>query len=260
MFRSGELEVLIGTDSMSEGLNLQTSGRLINYDMPWNLMRVEQRIGRVDRIGASYKDIRISNYFYADTVEEQVYKGIAEDYGDFTDIVGDAAPVLANVEKAIEALALGDNVSDAEVAVQVADIKSQVDDLNNIPVQAGDMGAAPEVIGHVDPPPVLIGATTNDTLERVLTTNPLTAPLLSPDEGAPGTYRLALPVASPPLSFAANAGPENAAAYTSVASGGPTVPVTFDRGVWDASSDDALVFLTYGSPELEALLPRNGQR
>jgi SNF2 family DNA or RNA helicase len=77
-FRSGDLEVLIGTDSMSEGLNLQTSGRLINYDMPWNLMRVEQRIGRVDRIGATYKDIRVSNYFYADTVEEQVYKGIAD--------------------------------------------------------------------------------------------------------------------------------------------------------------------------------------
>ena len=105
-FRNGDLEVLIGTDSMSEGLNLQTCGRLINYDMPWNLMRVEQRIGRVDRIGATYKDIRVSNYFYADTVEEQVYKGIAEDYGDFTNIVGDAAPVLANVEKAIEHLAL----------------------------------------------------------------------------------------------------------------------------------------------------------
>jgi superfamily II DNA/RNA helicase len=107
-FRGGELTVLIGTDSMSEGLNLQTSGRLINYDMPWNLMRVEQRIGRVDRIGASYKDITVTNYFYADTVEQRVYEGIAEDYGDFTDIVGDAAPVLANIEKAIEQLALGD--------------------------------------------------------------------------------------------------------------------------------------------------------
>ena len=100
---------------MSEGLNLQTSGRLINYDMPWNLMRVEQRIGRVDRIGASYKDIRISNYFYADTVEEQVYKGIAEDYGDFTDIVGDAAPVLANIEKAIERLALTGHATTTEI-------------------------------------------------------------------------------------------------------------------------------------------------
>src|SRR5690606_3345691 len=92
-FRNRDLTVLIGTDSMSEGLNLQTCGRLINYDMPWNLMRVEQRIGRVDRIGASYEHIQVTNYFYADTVEQRVYEGIAEDYGDFTDIVGDAAPV-----------------------------------------------------------------------------------------------------------------------------------------------------------------------
>jgi ERCC4-related helicase len=52
LFRDGkDVQILIGTDSLSEGLNLQTCGRLINYDMPWNFMRVEQRIGRVDRIG-----------------------------------------------------------------------------------------------------------------------------------------------------------------------------------------------------------------
>ncbi|NDU79502.1 helicase, partial [Actinomadura sp. DSM 109109] len=41
MFRNGELKILIGTDSLSEGLNLQTCGRLFNYDMPWKFMRVE---------------------------------------------------------------------------------------------------------------------------------------------------------------------------------------------------------------------------
>ena len=52
LFRAGEeVKILLGTDAMSEGLNLQTTGLLINYDMPWNFMRVEQRIGRVDRIG-----------------------------------------------------------------------------------------------------------------------------------------------------------------------------------------------------------------
>jgi len=52
LFREGEdIRILVGTDSLSEGLNLQTCGRLVNFDMPWNFMRVEQRIGRVDRIG-----------------------------------------------------------------------------------------------------------------------------------------------------------------------------------------------------------------
>ena len=99
---------------MSEGLNLQTAGCLINYDMPWNLMRVEQRIGRIDRIGARYREIRVINYFYADTVEQRVYEGIAGDYSDFTDIVGNAQPVLGTVEKAIEQLALADIAGQGE--------------------------------------------------------------------------------------------------------------------------------------------------
>ena len=76
--------------------------------MPWNLMRVEQRIGRIDRIGASYREIQVTNYFYADTVEQRVYEGIAGDYSDFTDIVGNAQPVLGTIEKTIEQLALAD--------------------------------------------------------------------------------------------------------------------------------------------------------
>jgi hypothetical protein len=43
----GEVKILLGTDALSEGLNLQTCGKLINYDLPWNFMRVEQRIVKV---------------------------------------------------------------------------------------------------------------------------------------------------------------------------------------------------------------------
>jgi ERCC4-related helicase len=53
-FRDGELKLLLCTESASEGLNLQTCGVLFNYDLPWNPMRVEQRIGRIDRIGQRY--------------------------------------------------------------------------------------------------------------------------------------------------------------------------------------------------------------
>jgi SNF2 family DNA or RNA helicase len=72
MFREGvEIKILIGTDALSEGLNLQTSAKLVNYDMPWNLMRVEQRIGRVDRIGGR-ELVEVANYFYKGTVEEEI--------------------------------------------------------------------------------------------------------------------------------------------------------------------------------------------
>src|SRR5262249_11943519 len=49
--RDGRLQVLLCTDAASEGLNLQAAGAVINYDLPWNPSKVEQRIGRIDRIG-----------------------------------------------------------------------------------------------------------------------------------------------------------------------------------------------------------------
>ena len=49
-----DIKILLCTESASEGLNLQTCGVLINFDLPWNPMRVEQRIGRIDRIGQVY--------------------------------------------------------------------------------------------------------------------------------------------------------------------------------------------------------------
>lgn len=253
-FRSGNLIVLIGTDSMSEGLNLQTSGSLINYDMPWNLMRVEQRIGRVDRIGATYKKIQIKNYFYADTVEEQVYKGIAEDYGDFTDIVGDAAPVLANIEKAIEQLALGD-ATDESVTAKVDNIRGQVEALNNGAVQSRDLGNAPEVTGHVEAPPELHGDVDLTGLERELTSNPLTAPLLTADSAHPNTYRLFPPTAVAPYSFASDVGQQSPSDYGRHHIWAEGLLVTFNRETADESTAD-ITLLTYGSPALAAILPR----
>lgn len=254
MFREGDLTVLIGTDSMSEGLNLQTSGRLINYDMPWNLMRVEQRIGRIDRIGAAYKDIHITNYFYADTVEEQVYKGIAEDYGDFTDIVGDAAPVLANIEKAIEQLALGDATEDS-INAQVEDIRGQVDALNKGAVQSKDLGNAPEVAGHIEVPPDLHGEIGLSDLERILTSNALTAAHFTVDRDHPKMYNLVPPTEVATYSFAKFSGligPDDFERQRAQRHG---FPVTFDRETADRSTLD-VTLLTYGTPQLAAMLPR----
>ncbi|NJP26801.1 MULTISPECIES: SNF2-related protein [unclassified Microbispora] len=256
LFRNGDLTVLIGTDSMSEGLNLQTSGRLINYDMPWNLMRVEQRIGRVDRIGATYKNIQVTNYFYAGTVEEQVYKGIAEDYGDFTDIVGDAAPVLANVEKAIEQLALGENVTTDTVTAQVEDIKEQVEDLSNRPVQNDDLGASAEVTGYVEQPPDLHGDINLANLEQRLTDNLLTGRLFVPEPGMDKVYRVKLPTARSAYSFATASGVPSIKVYRDLSGDTRSVLVTFDRDAADRSSTE-VTLLTYGTTELEALLPAN---
>ena len=63
-FRDGDADLLLCTDAASEGLNFQFCGALVNYDMPWNPMRVEQRIGRIDRVGQSHATIRVVNLHY----------------------------------------------------------------------------------------------------------------------------------------------------------------------------------------------------
>lgn len=68
--------ILISTDAGGEGLNLQFSNCVINYDLPWNPMKIEQRIGRVDRIGQQH-DVEVYNFILADTVESRV-KGVLE--------------------------------------------------------------------------------------------------------------------------------------------------------------------------------------
>ena len=97
---------MLGTDSMSEGLNLQTCARVINYDLPWNFMRVEQRIGRVDRIGGQPR-VEVTNLSYAGTVEDDVLRRIEDRLKWFTNVVGNAQPVLASMESAMQRAALG---------------------------------------------------------------------------------------------------------------------------------------------------------
>jgi hypothetical protein len=101
-FRDGELKLLLCTESASEGLNLQTCGVLFNYDMPWNPMRVEQRIGRIDRIGQRYTTVRIHNFYYDGTVEAKVYKKLRDRINAFATVVGNLQPILAKVPTFIE--------------------------------------------------------------------------------------------------------------------------------------------------------------
>ncbi|MGY1726157.1 hypothetical protein ACI79J_04235 [Geodermatophilus sp. SYSU D01062] len=181
-------------------------------------------------------------------------RGIAEDYGDFTDIVGDAAPVLANVEKAIEQLALGVHTTSDDISAEVASLRDQVDDLASRPVQADDFGTAPGSAACIEEPPVLSGETDLATLEHVLTANALTAPLFVEAPSQSRAYRLTLPAEAGVYSFDCDAGIAEPRLYKE-ADGG-CVTVTFDRQTADESKTD-IVFLTYGTPELETLLPRN---
>ena len=147
LFRRGEeVRILIGTDSMSEGLNLQTCDRLINFDLPWNFMRVEQRIGRIDRIGGQ-PNVHVTNLFYEGTVEEDIYRRIRDSHDWFTHVVGNAQPVLAATESVIQRAAMRRAAKPEEaneaVSEAVTELGDIIDRLRNAPVRLQDLDAVP---------------------------------------------------------------------------------------------------------------------
>ncbi|MCS6780947.1 MAG: helicase-related protein [Geminicoccaceae bacterium] len=102
LFAEGAARVLLCTDAAAEGLNFQFCGALVNYDLPWNPMRVEQRIGRIDRLGQRYETIRVVNLFVADTVETEVYLALRERVRLFEGVVGPLQPILARLPRRLE--------------------------------------------------------------------------------------------------------------------------------------------------------------
>ena len=72
--QSGRIRLLLGTDAASEGLNLQRLGTLINLDLPWNPTRLEQRKGRIQRIGQVSDQVDIYNMRYKNSVEDRVHQ------------------------------------------------------------------------------------------------------------------------------------------------------------------------------------------
>jgi hypothetical protein len=127
LFRDGKAEVMVCTDAAAEGLNFQFCGAVINYDMPWNPMRVEQRIGRIDRLGQRFEEIHIVNLHYEDTVEADVYRALRERIGLFQDFVGKLQPILAQLPKAIgEAGLVSKPERERQRRTLVSDLDTQV--------------------------------------------------------------------------------------------------------------------------------------
>ena len=97
--RDGTIGVLLCTDAASEGLNLQAASALINYDLPWNPSKVEQRIGRIDRIGQEQPMVRVVNLYLRHSVDDDVYRVLRSRCGLFQRFVGPMQPVLARARR-----------------------------------------------------------------------------------------------------------------------------------------------------------------
>ena len=190
---AGEIKVLLCTDAASEGLNLQAAGALVNYDLPWNPSRVEQRIGRIDRIGQNFTEVFVRNFFIEGSVDQRVYEVLEKRCRIFTGMVGPMQPVLAAARKL-----LVKRMPEGDVERELALLGTQADSIGrdigaSVAYTPSDEAAIAEIEasrapGHV---PVAVAATTRDDLAEALPSLPAAVGIGV--TAGDGMWRLALP-------------------------------------------------------------------
>ena len=111
--------VLLSSEVGSEGIDLQFCHVLVNYDLPWNPMRVEQRIGRLDRIGQEADRISIWNLFAADTIDERIHDRLYVRLDLFKRALGDLEAVLGEPIRRLTVDLLSGSLSDTERDVMI---------------------------------------------------------------------------------------------------------------------------------------------
>lgn len=152
--------VLVSTDAGGEGLNLQFAHVIINYDIPWNPMRLEQRIGRVDRIG-QHKTVRAINFVFEDSVEfrvrevlEQKLSVIFDEFGiDKTGDVLDSAQAGELFEDVFASAILNPDGVETSVDHTVARLRDEIQQVRETSAIYGiseepDMQAAERLRSH----------------------------------------------------------------------------------------------------------------
>lgn len=103
--------VLLSSEVGGEGVDLQFSWVVINYDLPWNPMRLEQRIGRIDRLGQNSDKVLVWNMLYENTIDSRIYKRLYDKLGLCKTALGDFEAILGDEIRKLEIDLLSGNLS-----------------------------------------------------------------------------------------------------------------------------------------------------
>lgn len=114
-FKNDEtIQILLSSEVGAEGLDMQFADTEINYDLPWNPMRLEQRIGRIDRIGQKSDKIYIINLFSRNTISDRIRQALYDKIQIFTDSIGELDDIMGQTVKNIEMNLLSSTLSDSD--------------------------------------------------------------------------------------------------------------------------------------------------
>jgi hypothetical protein len=108
------LDLMLFSEIGSEGLDYQFCDCIVNYDLPWNPMRIEQRIGRIDRWGQQSESVAIFNLITPGTVDADIYERCLVRIGVFNNALGGSEDILGEISREIRNIAENFNLSDDE--------------------------------------------------------------------------------------------------------------------------------------------------
>lgn len=101
-FKSDDYQIMIATEAAAEGINLQFCSMVVNYDLPWNPQRIEQRIGRCHRYGQLH-DVVVVNFLNSENeVEARVFELLEQKYNLFQGVFGSSDHVLGSIENGVD--------------------------------------------------------------------------------------------------------------------------------------------------------------
>ncbi len=117
--QSEAVDILLFSEVGCEGLDYQFCDTMINYDLPWNPMRIEQRIGRIDRRGQKSEAVRIYNMITDDTIDAVIYDRCLSKIGVFEASIGDCSEILGDISERIFKIMFDSTLSDEERQIKI---------------------------------------------------------------------------------------------------------------------------------------------
>ena len=108
------IDVLLFSEVGCEGLDYQFCDSMINYDLPWNPMRIEQRIGRIDRRGQKSDTVKIYNIITSGTIDAVIYDRCLSKIGVFEESIGDCSEILGDISEQIMQIMFNSELTDEE--------------------------------------------------------------------------------------------------------------------------------------------------
>ena len=120
------IDVLLCSEVGCEGLDYEFCSRMVNYDIPWNPMKIEQRIGRIDRFGQKSPKIQIYNFITEGTVEEKIFYRCYDRLGIFNSTIGDLEGVLGEVATELSMTAFDMSLTEQQLTIRAQQLVDNV--------------------------------------------------------------------------------------------------------------------------------------